>query len=301
MSTLNENIRLLTEQQLATWETARRNYEALAHVQLKEVDVRGVRYRVQFNPARIVSSAARVDDRSLRERRCFLCPANRPAEQQGIPFRGHYQLLLNPFPIFPRHLTIVEDEHTPQRIATRVDDMLELARLLTDYTVFYNGPRCGASAPDHAHFQAGSRGFMPIESQWRTLGQTLIDTCGTARLLRLDDAPRHTLVITSPSATDAAQLFRHVYDALPVAPGEDEPMLNLLALYEPAGWTLFVFPRRKHRPSCYFAEGDARLLCSPASVDLGGVFILPREEDFLRIGSHEIEEMLNEVCWEGTL
>ena len=147
MSTLNENIRLLTEQQLATWETARRNYEALAHVKLKEVDVRGVRYRVQFNPARIVSSAARVDDRSLRERRCFLCPANRPAEQQGIPFRGHYQLLLNPFPIFPRHLTIVEDEHTPQRIATRVNDMLELARLLTDYTVFYNGPRCGASAP----------------------------------------------------------------------------------------------------------------------------------------------------------
>lgn len=301
MSTLNENIRLLTEQQLATWETARRNYEALAHVQLKEVDVRGVRYRVQFNPARIVSSAARVDDRSLRERRCFLCPANRPAEQQGIPFRGHYQLLLNPFPIFPRHLTIVEDEHTPQRIATRVDDMLELARLLTDYTVFYNGPRCGASAPDHAHFQAGSRGFMPIESQWRTLRQTQIDTCGTARLLRLDDAPRHTLVITSPSATDAEQLFRRVYDALPVAPGEEEPMLNLLALYEPAGWALFVFPRRKHRPSCYFAEGDARLLCSPASVDLGGVFILPREEDFLRIGSHEIEEMLNEVCWEGTL
>lgn len=301
MSTLNENIRLLTEQQLATWETARRNYEALAHVQLKEVDVRGVRYRVQFNPARIVSSAARVDDRSLRERRCFLCPANRPAEQQGIPFRGHYQLLLNPFPIFPRHLTIVEDEHTPQRIATRVDDMLELARLLTDYTVFYNGPRCGASAPDHAHFQAGSRGFMPIESQWRTLGQTQIDTCSTARLLRLDDAPRHTLVITSPSATDAEQLFRRVYDALPVAPGEEEPMLNLLALYEPAGWALFVFPRRKHRPSCYFAEGDARLLCSPASVDLGGVFILPREEDFLRIGSHEIEEMLNEVCWEGTL
>lgn len=301
MSTLNENIRLLTEQQLATWETARRNYEALAHVQLKEVDVRGVRYRVQFNPARIVSSAARVDDRSLRERRCFLCPANRPAEQQGIPFRGHYQLLLNPFPIFPRHLTIVEDEHTPQRIATRVDDMLELARLLTDYTVFYNGPRCGASAPDHAHFQAGSRGFMPIESQWHTLGQTQIDTCGTARLLRLDDAPRHTLVITSPSATDAEQLFRRVYEALPVAPGENEPMLNLLALYEPVGWALFVFPRRKHRPSCYFAEGDARLLCSPASVDLGGVFILPREEDFLRIGSHEIEEMLNEVCWEGTL
>ena len=179
--------------------------------------------------------------------------------------------------------------------------MLELARLLTDYTVFYNGPRCGASAPDHAHFQAGSRGFMPIESQWRTLGQTQIDTCGTARLLRLDDAPRHTLVITSPSATDAARLFRRVYDALPVAPGEEEPMLNLLALYEPAGWTLFVFPRRKHRPSCYFAEGDARLLCSPASVDLGGVFILPREEDFLRIGSQEIEEMLNEVCWEGTL
>lgn len=298
---MNKEVNNLLDCQLATWETARLNYEALAHVRLKEVNVCGVRYKVQFNPARIVSSAARVDNRSIRERRCFLCPANRPSEQQGIPFHGHYQILLNPFPIFPRHLTIVENEHTPQRIASRMDDLLDLARLLTDFTVFYNGPCCGASAPDHAHFQAGNRGFLPIESQWHTLGKTLLDTYGRANLLLLDDAPRHTLAITSPSAADAIQLFQRVYDALPVAPGEEEPRLNILVLYEADGWKLFIFPRRKHRPDCYYAEGEASLLCSPASVDLGGVFILPREEDFLRIGGSEIEEMLNEVCWEGKL
>ena len=138
MTTLNENVHHLLDRQLAAWETARRSYDALAGVRVKELDVRGVPYKVQFNPARIVSSGAKVDARSIKERRCFLCAANRPAEQEGLPFLGHYELLVNPFPIFPRHLTVPETGHVPQLIAHRFADMLELARELTDLVTTAN-------------------------------------------------------------------------------------------------------------------------------------------------------------------
>lgn len=293
---MNKEVNDLLARQLATWETARHSYEALTGVRVKELNVRGVPYKVQFNPARIVSSGAKVDAKSIRERRCFLCAANRPAEQEGIPFLGHYELLVNPFPIFPRHLTIPETEHVPQLIGHRFADMLELARELTDFTIFYNGPRCGASAPDHAHFQAGNRGFMPIEADWRTrIGETVVQTeCAT--LYSLDDAPRTTLVIDTDDADEACRFFQTIYHALPVPEGDQEPMMNILALYESSRWTIFVFPRAKHRPACYTAEGDARLLSSPASVDLGGVFITPVEQDFLKITADDVAQILCEVC-----
>lgn len=293
---MNKEVNDLLARQLATWETARHSYEALTGVRVKELNVRGVPYKVQFNPARIVSSGAKVDAKSIRERRCFLCAANRPAEQEDIPFLGHYELLVNPFPIFPRHLTIPETEHVPQLIGHRFADMLELARELTDFTIFYNGPRCGASAPDHAHFQAGNRGFMPIEADWRTrIGETVVQTeCAT--LYSLDDAPRTTLVIDTDDADEACRFFQTIYHALPVPEGDQEPMMNILALYESSRWTIFVFPRAKHRPACYTAEGDARLLSSPASVDLGGVFITPVEQDFLKITADDVAQILSEVC-----
>ena len=137
---MNQTINNLLTEQLASWETARNNYAALSGVQVKELDVNGIPYKVQFNPARIVSSGAKVDAQSIKERKCFLCPANLPPAQKGIPFEGHYNILVNPFPIFPRHLTIPEVAHVNQRIAVRFKDMLALAQALTDYTIFYNGP-----------------------------------------------------------------------------------------------------------------------------------------------------------------
>lgn len=292
---MNKNIHNLLTEQLANWTTARNNYEALGGVQVKELCVRGVRYKVQFNPARIVSSGAKVDAQTIRERRCFLCPANLPPEQKGIPFGGHYQILVNPFPIFPRHLTIPDLEHTPQRIDGRLEDMMELARLLTDYTVFYNGPRCGASAPDHAHFQAGNRGFMPIEADWKKQVAGKLADYGQASLYWLADQPRATLVIQSTDKPSAVHLFGVICRLLPPQP-EGEPMLNLLAMYDEGSWTIIVFPRAKHRPACYTAEGEARLLSSPASVDLGGVFITPVEADFHKLSPAILEQILSEVC-----
>lgn len=293
---MQQEVNELLAGQLAKWPTAHDNYAALADVRVKSLDVDGIPYKVQFNPARIVSSGAKVDAKSIRERRCFLCAANRPPQQEGLPFAGHYEILVNPFPIFPRHLTIPDTAHVPQRIASLLDDMLALARELPDYTVFYNGPRCGASAPDHAHFQAGNRGFMPIEDTWRDLKGGVVATCGGSTLYWLNDAPRNTLVIDAGDAAEARTLFRAVYNALPIPDGEDEPMLNLLAYHEAGRWTVIVFPRRKHRPACYTAEGDARLLSSPASVDLGGVFIMPLQADFEKITAGDIRQILSEVC-----
>lgn len=278
------------------WETARNNYVALSGVQVKELNVNGTLYKVQFNPARIVSSGAKVDAKSIKERKCFLCPANLPAVQKGIPFEGHYNILVNPFPIFPRHLTVPETAHVAQRITPRFGDMLDLARQLTDYTIFYNGPKCGASAPDHAHFQAGNKGFMPIEQDWRRQVAGKVADYGQATLWWLNDAPRTTLVIESADRKTAIKLFDTVYHSLDIQPGEDEPMMNVLVMYEDNKWIVFVFPRAKHRPACYTAEGDANLLSSPASVDLGGVFITPVEKDFIKITAEDIAQILGEVC-----
>lgn len=297
---MNQTVNNLLTRQLASWETAHNNYAALSGVQVKELNVNGIPYKVQFNPARIVSSGAKVDARSIKERKCFLCPANLPPEQEGIPFGGHYQILVNPFPIFPRHLTIPEEAHVDQRIASRFGDMLDLARQLTDYTIFYNGPRCGASAPDHAHFQAGNKGFMPIEQDWRRQIAGKIADYGQATLWYLDDAPRATLVIESPERETAVRLFDLVYRSLDVKPGEEEPMMNVLTLFENGKWIVFIFPRAKHRPACYTAEGEDNLLNSPASVDLGGVFITPVEKDFRKITAEDVAQILSEVCLSPT-
>lgn len=294
---MQQKVNDLFTRQLASWPMAHDNYAALAGVRVKTLDVDGIPYKVQFNPARIVSSGAKVDDRSIRERRCFLCAANRPEPQEGIPFGGHYDILVNPYPIFPRHLTIPDTGHVPQRIASRFGDMLQLAKALQEYTVFYNGPRCGASAPDHAHFQAGSRDFMPIERIWSRLIADKVAVCGRSTLYRLADAPRHTLVVDAAGAEEAQQLFRAVYESMPVPEGDEEPMMNVLALYDDMRWTVFIFPRSKHRPACYTAEGEARLLSSPASVDLGGVFITPLEHDFEKITAGDIRQILSEVCF----
>ena len=297
---MNQTIHNLLTEQLVSWETARNNYAALSAVQVKELNVNGILYKVQFNPARIVSSGAKVDAKSIKERKCFLCPANLPAEQKGIPFEGHYNILVNPFPIFPRHLTIPETAHVNQRISPRFGDMLDLAQQLTDYTIFYNGPKCGASAPDHAHFQAGNKGFMPIEHSWRELGAGKVADYGQATLWHLNDTPRTTLVIESADRKTAIKLFDIVYHSLDIQPGEDEPMMNVLGMYEAGKWIVFIFPRAKHRPACYTAEGDANLLSSPASVDLGGVFITPVEKDFIKITAEDIAQILGEVCLSPT-
>ena len=274
----------LIESQLSAWEQARDNYAALSGVKVKTVTMPdGAEFKVQFNPARIVSSGAKVDAASLKARPCFLCQANRPAVQEGIAWRG-YTILINPFPIFPRHLTIPDASHTPQRIAGRISDMLDLAGELKGYTIFYNGPKCGASAPDHMHFQAGNSDFLPITSV--TLKQG-IEIVGNPNMIILSDS----------DAGKIARAFSRLYDMLPVPDGEDEPMMNILCWHDSEAYHLAVIPRHRHRPSFYGTEGDGCMLLSPASVDMGRAFITPREQDFLRLDAGRISSVLDELCY----
>jgi len=295
----NKTVNELLAEQLTSWDTARTNYEALQEVESKVLDVDGHTFRVQFNPARIRSSAAKVDSKSIQERKCFLCKDNLPAAQKGLKFGEGYTVLVNPFPIFPQHLTIPAVEHKDQLIRNRFVHMLELAERLSGFVLFYNGPKCGASAPDHAHFQAGNKGFLPLESEWRSAaGEAFYSKEGTA-LYALKEYPAPMLVLTSDSMQKAAGLFDQIYMLLDKGM-EVEPMMNLLAWYEDGQWVVCIIPRTLHRPACYFAEGEENLLISPASVDLGGVFITPLEKDFEKITSQDIKNILQEVCLTGS-
>lgn len=283
-------------EQLGEWKQAADNYAALAGVKVKDLDVDGMYIRTQFNPARAVSSAAKVDSASLKARKCFLCGENRPGEQRGIDWNSHYTILVNPFPIFPRHLTIPEKEHTDQLISGRISDMIKLAQELDEYTVFYNGPRCGASAPDHMHFQAGNSDFLTIAENLEGAELQTVAIEGDSVLSLVTDMPLKVFVIDAASAEDGQKLFERLYKAIPVPEGEKEPMMNILAYSTPIGVRLVVIPRKRHRPSFYGTEGDNCMLISPASVDMGGVFITPRLQDFERFDADTVRKLIDELC-----
>ncbi|MDR1004458.1 MAG: DUF4922 domain-containing protein [Prevotellaceae bacterium] len=273
------------DEQLDEWQTARDNYAALARMRTRSLLVDDVLYKVQFNPARIGSTAAQTDARSIGARPCFLCRAHRPPEQRSLSgVLGKYEILVNPYPIFPRHLTIPLMKHRPQSLVEegagiRFGDLLTLAKLLPAFTLFYNGARSGASAPDHLHFQAGSRGVLPIEeARYRSRFE------------------QHARFIDTDSKEEAIARFSELFRSLRVSQEGAEPMLNILCWYHDGQWTVSLFPRKKFRPACYHATGSAQLLCSPAAVEMGGLIILPRAEDFEKITATDIHHIIREVC-----
>lgn len=285
----------LLKVQLNSWETARKNYQALARIKMKELDFGTFRVKVQFNPARVVSSAAKVDEKSLVKRKCFLCPLNLPEEQQGLALGDDYQMLVNPYPIFPQHWTIPLLAHREQRILPRFGDMLDMAEALKPFILFYNGPKSGASAPDHAHFQVGNRGFLPIEQDWQEVDKEEILRTGEFRLFRLKNYLRNVLMLESSDKEALIRLFGKLYYLLPVREDEPEPGMNILAWKDDNRWLVCLFLREKHRPACYVAEGDANILVSPGAVDMGGVLITPLEKDFDKLTREDIRAIYKEV------
>lgn len=286
----------LLNNQLGIWPQASENYAALDKVEVKEFMFDKFVLRVQFNPARIQSSAAKVDAKSISERKCFLCPKNLPEVQEGIPFDNDFQLLVNPFPIFPQHFTIPAYNHVDQLIEGHFGDMLDLAYSLNEFVIFYNGPKCGASAPDHLHFQAGNKGFLPIEQEVCNISKETILKQKDTMLYAIKDYLRNGFLILSSNKDVACRVFDNVYNSLDIKEGDKEPMMNILAWYKDGMWYTCIFPRKKHRPDCYFAEGEANILISLASVDLGGVFITPLEKDFAKIKAGDLRQILHEIC-----
>nr|WP_320000614.1 DUF4922 domain-containing protein [uncultured Draconibacterium sp.] len=296
MNSISTEIRQLLANQKEEWELVGKNFAGLEGVQVREFQFDGFTVKVQFNPGRIVSSAAKVDKKSIEARPCFLCATNRPPEQRGVTF-GDYEVLINPFPIFPEHFTIPAFAHTPQQIRGNFGNMLDLAQAMDSFTLFYNGPKCGASAPDHFHFQAGNTGFMPLDDEVTALKEKYglrwrkeeVDCCA------IKDGIRNFLVLESANKMSITNVFADIYTELENQESNEEPMLNILTRYIDGGWRVFVFPRALHRPSQYFAEGEENILISPASVDMGGVLITPQEKDFLKIGKADIESILKQV------
>lgn len=282
--------------QLSVWQQAADNYGALRSVRVKSIDVDGMLLKAQFNPSRIVSSSAKIDKQSLEARKCFLCESNRPAVQRSLGWGGRYSILVNPFPIFPKHLTIADKCHSRQTIVGRMTDMLVLADCLDGYTVFYNGPCCGASAPDHMHFQAGNGDFLTLEENLnRSAMVDIAESCG-ARLSMTDAMPLNLFVIDAEDDVAGADMFRRLVDAMPSDVESGEPMLNILSYTRGKSLRVVVVPRKRHRPSFYGDEGDDAMLISPASVDMGGVFVLPRERDFEKFDADTIRKLYGELC-----
>ncbi|HYQ57959.1 MAG TPA: DUF4922 domain-containing protein, partial [Draconibacterium sp.] len=255
-------------------------------------------FKLQFNPERIVSSAAKVDKQSIEARPCFLCESNRPVEQRGLT-AGNYEVLVNPFPIFTEHFTIPAHAHTPQQIRGNFSAMLELAQKMEGFTLFYNGPKCGASAPDHFHFQAGNFGFMPLDYELDDLKKNYgkLWLAKGVEYCAIKDGVRNFFVLESEDRAALENAFESLYNVLSEYSDEEEPMLNILVAFVNNVWRILVFPRVLHRPLQYFAEGEEHILISPASVDMGGVLIIPKEKDFLKIGKADIKNIMHQVLY----
>ena len=290
--------------QLDRWSDADRRYRDLRRVETRELPVGASTIVAQWNPARIVSTGAKMDSKTLGERPCFLCDGNRPGEQMHRIVDNKWELLVNPFPILPMHFTIPSLKHRPQSVK---DSIGELYRLLTDFPellVFYNGPKSGASAPDHNHLQAGTSGVVPLQKSWQRLSRdltTVVSLSDDADISVIDDYPCPALLVRSTTKEAGDRLFRHVYAALPQREDETEPMMNVLGWRRDGEYLLVVIPRDKHRPDCYTAEGDQQFIVSPGSLDMAGLMITPREEDFRRLTPELAVSILRECGLDETV
>ncbi len=298
--------------QLSRWPLACGNFRALKNVIVKEMTINGLGVKVQFNPARIISSAARTDAASLNGRPCFLCPDNRPAEQIKKRFEGRkgkrYDILVNPYPIFPDHLVIALDRHSEQSIWKRYVDLLDLSKAYQQYVFFYNGPKCGASAPDHHHFQGAGKGLMPLESDVDMQidimdGKLSGEDCILEYLASVQDADLYhydrftsgVFVIRAETAKSSAKLFYRLLDCAPMPDGDREPRFNLFTYHTGEEYRTIVVFRSKHRSRHYFSEGPDHLTMSPGCADMAGVFITPVKEDFDKLDERLLAEMVSEV------
>ena len=318
----SESLRKFINDQMSVWPLCTANFRALKNVRTRECIIGGLQVRLQCNPDRLISTAADFEAALEGRRPCFLCESGRFPEQGALKFEGRkghkYDIMVNPYPIFPEHITVDAAEHTPQTIMNRFQDMTDLAHHFTQYTFFYNGPYSGASAPDHMHFQACPRSLMPLEEAV----DKMLDAGGDARLRYLSSVKEASLyhcdlftkgifVLNAKTSKSLSKLFYRLIDCMPVPEGEPEPRLNIIMWYKPLSgdnrpegsthgladfeYRAIVMLRDAHRPSCYFAEGADHLCFSPGCADKGGVLVIPSVEDYEKATPEALEQALAEV------
>lgn len=308
----------LFNKQLPKWRAAKEHYEALDKVVTSNFIVDNCRLSAQYNPSRIVSTGADVDSESVKRRPCFLCEVNRPAEQMSYPLLMKYYLLVNPNPILPQHFTIPLRHHRDQTIKDHYEDMMEIAVKMKDFFIFYNGPKCGASAPDHMHFQAGTCGIVPLQRDWTELYKekrsrlwpiSEVECLEALKLEAMADStgvfslrdylcPGFVIITRTPYANKV--LFDKLYNAMPVKEGDTEPMMNILTWVQPSTTdgsqriVSVILPRGKHRPDCYYDTAEDQILVSPGALDMAGLLIVPRAEDYKKINADKIKSIIQE-------
>lgn len=316
---VKEEVEQFFDNQLSLWDEAHERFDALStQVRTKVLPLADGELRVQYNPSRIVSTGAKMDKTTIKKRACFLCDINRPSQQIDLPMMGSLHVLVNPFPILPHHLTIPTRRHVAQHFSHFSSLIDQIAWQLPGMFVFYNGARCGASAPDHAHLQAGSRGYVPIEKNWQLYENSLERIYPSTKseeaeleeqgynpknggIFMLKNYACPAFVIQGPACNNRPVLLEKLWDVLPVETKRAEPDVNILSWRQEGGPSQpdyivsIIFVRKKHRPSCYEADGKAKLLVSPGAIDMGGLLITPREEDFERITQKTANAILREV------
>jgi len=298
MNDLAEQAHALLAEQTQSWPTLKKNRAMLDHMEIRAFDFGKFVVKTQWNPERLYSVSAKVDDESIRNRKCFLCDENRPAEQHSLDCGNGYKLLCNPFPILPEHFTLVSNRHEPQRIGNSFATMLELTELLgSRYTVFYNGPQCGASAPDHLHFQAGNIGATPVDQEYDRIKKSFARR-DEVEIFVGEDYLRPFLSIESRNREAVERAFAQIHDEFgQFAPNPIEPKMNVFCSRSGETFRAIVFPRTHHRPSAYYAaDPAARLLLSPGAADMSGIVVMPIEEQFRRITKNDLALMYEQTC-----
>ncbi len=297
----------LWRRQVTEWPVLIQALSALRNAQTQNFKIHGSQVIAQCNPARLASASSRVDEKSLAARACRLCPDQLPDQQRSIPYGRNWLVLCNIAPLFEPHFTVIAREHQPQRLEPALDVLLEMARDIHGaYTVFYNGPRCGASLPDHLHIQAARSGVTPFErrlamqlcgyrnhngNQWIDWLRTGHVRLGVTRMKNC----RPAVVLAGRSQQALSDSLREVIEQIGhVHPAEPEPMVNLFATYIDECWLAWLFPRQTHRPD-FYGRDDARFLISPGAVDMAGLLIVPRPDDFQRLTPEIVQSLYDQV------
>lgn len=294
-SNLNMKVKKMLRTQLLNWPLARENYKALDNVEVRKISFVGFEIYLQFNPARALSTNAKIDKKSIEQRPCFLCAQNRPKEQIGVKF-GNYTILVNPYPIFKEHYTIASNLHTEQKILPYVIDMMNIARSMHHYLIFYNGPKCGASAPDHMHFQAVPPSDLPLVKDYfylRDEKAELLQTDGDTVLYLFKDYIRNVYCIEGLNIFEIKKFFKKLYLFLK-ADGDEEPMMNVYCHYKANVYYLWIIPRSNFRPWQFFEEGEDKITVSPAAVEMSGILITPVKEHFDKIDRMDVISILEQ-------
>lgn len=293
-TTLQQEIETLYAGQLSEWEMFSEQILRLNEVQTRTFDFGNYVIKTQYNPARAISSNAKLDEKSIAARKCFLCQENRPVIQRGVQLNKNFVALVNPYPVLKEHFTIPLIQHQKQEILPYLSDMLDFAQILPGFTVFYNGPKAGASAPDHMHFQAVRKGQLPFEQEYTP--SVTNEWRSSCSINPQKDYGRCCILIQAQSKATIQALFLQRYAELQsLFNTSEEPMMNVFALFEDKEWSLFVFPRKAHRPSYFFAEGSEYKMISPGAIDIAGIFVLPRKEDFDSVNKEVILDVLQQV------